>query len=129
SYRAAFSRAHRGPYAASVGGDADDSSDVAAGWHAGERVVFAWHQRKDRVVCIAFDKAGHVAVKPAVLGAGRWPHVTAEGGGKARSSCARARATRGANRSRLPPPTPSRIGPHWRGARAKGSRATRPACA
>ena len=80
SYRAAFSRAHRGPYAASAGGDADDSSDVAAGWHAGERVAFVWHQQKDRVVCIAFDKTGHLAVKPAVVGAGRWPRVTAEGG-------------------------------------------------
>lgn len=60
-------------------GDATDSSDTAADWHAGDRVSFAWHHEKDGVVFAAFDPRGEVVMEAQVIGKGRWPRLTADG--------------------------------------------------
>jgi hypothetical protein len=77
--RASFTRAHRGPFAAALDGDAADSAAIAAGWHAGDRVCFAWHQACDEVVFAACDARGDVLTEPHILGKGRWPRLTADG--------------------------------------------------
>ena len=76
--RASFTRAHRGPFAAALAGDPIDSSDTAAGWHAGDRVCFVWHQQ-DKIAFAAFDPRGEVLMEPQLIGKGRWPRVTADG--------------------------------------------------
>jgi len=77
--RASFTRMHRGPFAAQVEGDVADSSDSSIGWHAGDRVYFAWHQDGDQVVLAAFDPAGKAVSEPQVIGTGRWPRIVADG--------------------------------------------------
>jgi hypothetical protein len=77
--RATFTRDHRGPFAAPVEGDGPDSSAVAAGWHAADRVYFAWHQRQDEIVFAAFDPRGEVVAAPQIIGWGRWPRIAADG--------------------------------------------------
>jgi PKD repeat protein len=76
--RANFSRAHRGAFAGIQEGDVTNSSDTAAGWHAGERVCFAWHHQ-NKIAFAAFDPRGEVVMEPQVMGKGRWPRVTADG--------------------------------------------------
>jgi len=78
-YRARFTRAHRGPFAAPIEGDAEDSSPYAASWHAGDRMYFAWHQPQDHVVLAAFDLRGVAVMKPAIVGKGRWPRLAVDG--------------------------------------------------
>ena len=78
--RASFTRAHRGPFAARLDGDLGDSAAVAGGWHAGDRVYFAWHQQGDQIVFVAFNPAGQIVLEPHVIGKGRWPRIAADGG-------------------------------------------------
>ncbi|MBI3410640.1 MAG: DUF4329 domain-containing protein [Planctomycetes bacterium] len=78
-YRAVFSRLHRGLFACASAGNLDDSSSVAAGWHAGERVSFAWHQDQDQIAVAIFDSQGKSVQEPLVVGKGRWPYVAGEG--------------------------------------------------
>jgi hypothetical protein len=77
--RAGFSRVHRGPFAAQTDGDLDTSAAQAAGYHAGDRVVFAWHRDTDQVVFAAVDPLGAMVMDPEAIGIGRWPRVTAGG--------------------------------------------------
>jgi PKD repeat protein len=76
--RVSFTRAHRGAFAAILEGDATDSSDTAAGWHAGDRVCFAWHQQ-DQIAFTSFEPLGGVVMEPQVIGKGRWPRLTTDG--------------------------------------------------
>ncbi len=77
--RATFTRAHRGPVSAPVDGNAANSSDFAAGWHAEDRIYFAWHQENDRVVLAAFKPSGEIALAPQAIGRGRWPRLAVDG--------------------------------------------------
>jgi len=77
--RASFTRSHRGPLASPLDGYSGDSTDMAAGWHAGERVYFAWHQQSDQVVFAAFAIGGKPVSPSERLGKGRWPRVVEEG--------------------------------------------------
>lgn len=74
--RAGFTRRHRGAFAAPLSGSAGDSSAAPAGWHAGDRVLFAWHQ-DDSLHHAAFDVAGRPVGEVQALGAGRWPRIIA----------------------------------------------------
>lgn len=74
--RASFTRAHRGPLATVMEGEAEDSSDVAAGWYAADRVWFAWHQ-DNTIWCASFDPRGDVLQEPRPIGTGRWPRIAA----------------------------------------------------
>jgi PKD repeat protein len=76
--RASFSREHRGPLAASFTGETGSSEAFAASFHAGDRILFAWHQNNDQVVFAAFNPLGEGVMEPQVLGNGRWPQVTAD---------------------------------------------------
>jgi PKD repeat protein len=76
--RASFTRAHRGAFAAVLDGPIDDSSDTAAGWHAGDCVSFVWHQQ-DKIAFAAFDPRGEVLMEPQVIGKGCWPRITTDG--------------------------------------------------
>ncbi|MDX1486707.1 MAG: hypothetical protein R3268_00800 [Acidiferrobacterales bacterium] len=77
--RASFSRTHRGSFAKPLEGRAHNSSDMAASWHTGERVLFAWHQRANQVVFTAFDPRGETLINPQEIGTGRWPRLAANG--------------------------------------------------
>jgi hypothetical protein len=77
--RAGFTRSHRGPFAAPAEGNSTDSSAMASGWHAGDRVYFAWHQQKDDIICAAFGLRGEVLAAPRIIGKGRWPRLAADG--------------------------------------------------
>jgi len=76
--RAAFTRRHRGAFAAPLDGALNDSSGVPAAWHAGDRVLFTWH-RADTIGFAAFDAAGRPIGELQALGAGRWPRIAADG--------------------------------------------------
>ena len=75
--RASFTRAHRGAFAAPLDGDAADSHAHPSGWHAGDRVVYAWHA-KDQVYAAVFEPNGTIIGESVRLGEGRWPRVTAD---------------------------------------------------
>ena len=78
-HRATFTRAHRGPFANQLDGNLVESTDYAAGWHAGNHVYFAWHQRGDSIVFASFNPAGKIEIEPQEIGKGRWPRIAADG--------------------------------------------------
>ncbi len=84
--RAAFTRRHRGAFAAPLDGDAHDSSDAPAGYHAGDRVLFAWHHRDGTIGCATFDTAGRQVGGLQAFGGGRWPRVAVQRGRSAIAS-------------------------------------------
>ncbi|MCI0560923.1 MAG: hypothetical protein MN733_20755, partial [Nitrososphaera sp.] len=76
--RACFTRAHRRPFSAPLEGPAVNSSDFAWGWNAGDRVLFTWHQEKEKIVFASFDHRGEVLMEPQAIGTGRWPRLTTD---------------------------------------------------
>ena len=74
--RAAFTRRHRGAFAAPIDGDAGDTRDAPAAYHAGDRVLFAWHQRDGSINSATFDTAGR-QLGELYSFAGRWPRIAA----------------------------------------------------
>ena len=77
--RASFTRAQRGLFSSPVDGNAKESSDAPAAWHAEDHVYFAWHQDMDEVVFTSLDQSGKVLLEPQVIGKGRWPRLTGDG--------------------------------------------------
>ncbi len=76
--RASFTRHHRGPFSAPASG-ADglaNSANNAAGFHAGNRVCFAWHNN-NHIMFAVCSNDGQIEADPLTIGTGRWPRLAA----------------------------------------------------